>query len=64
MLVSRGCLDGQCSDKVSLMAWCLNETIIQKDRDFLRKCPTISIARDGRRQRLLVRFGGVTDPGI
>lgn len=43
------------------MAWCLHEVVAQKDRSFLEKCVSISITRDGRRQRLLCRFGGCTD---
>lgn len=43
------------------MAWCLHEVVAQKDRNFLENCVSISITRDGRRQRLLCRFGGCTD---
>ena len=58
-----GCRDfkGQSSDKASLMAWCLHEVVTELDRNFLDKCASISLTRDGRRQRLLCRFGGCTD---
>jgi hypothetical protein len=58
-----GCGDfkGQSSDKASLMAWCLHEVVTELDRNFLDKCASISLTRDGRRQRLLCRFGGCTD---
>lgn len=58
-----GCGDfkGQSSDKDYLMAWCLSEIVTEQDREFLEKCVSISLTRDGRRQRLLCRFGGCTD---
>ncbi|CAJ1400606.1 unnamed protein product [Effrenium voratum] len=61
----RGCssFEGQCSDKTSLMTWCLHEAITQADRDFLKTCETVSLTRDGRRQRLLIRFGGCNAQG-
>ncbi|CAE7672007.1 unnamed protein product [Symbiodinium necroappetens] len=50
----------QSSDKTNLMAWCLAEALAEADRVFFRKATTMSLARDARRQRLVIRWGAST----
>ena len=50
----------QSSDKTTLMAWCLSEALAEADRAFFRKAATMSLARDARRQRLVIRWGAAT----
>ena len=45
------------SDKTALMTWVLNETLLEKERDYMGKSCTVSLARDARRARLLIKFG-------
>lgn len=57
------------SDKVQLMAWTLKEALAERDRQALSHAETISLARDARHNRLLVRFACVdskfqTDMGV
>ena len=48
---------GSSSDKVHLMWWCLAEATLEYERICLRSAETISLCRDARKQRLVVRFG-------
>ena len=48
---------GSWSDKTQLMVWVLHEALLQKEQKALAKASTISLARDARRSRLMVRFG-------
>ena len=49
-----------CKGRVIKLAWCLYETLREADAKFLLKdASTIWLARDGRRQRLLIRFRAV-----
>ena len=47
--------------KGSAMTWCLREALLDIDREFVRKAKTLSICRDDRALRLLMRFFGATD---
>lgn len=49
------------SDRTALMQWCISECLAENDRSFLRKAVSISLCRDARRQRLLIRFGAASD---
>ena len=48
---------GSWSDKTQLIIWVLHEALLQKEQKALSKASTISLARDARRSRLMVRFG-------
>ena len=47
------------SDKVQLMAWSLKESLAERDRKALASAETISLVRDARHNRLLIRFASV-----
>ena len=47
----------KCSDKIRLMVWCLEQALLEEDRQVLAKSESICLMRDARKQRLLVRFG-------
>ena len=49
------------SDKYSLMTWALHETLLGMERDDMAKSCTISLARDARRARLLIKYGICTE---
>ena len=49
------------SDKTELMWWCVSEAMLAEDRAFLGRAATISLARDARRQRLVIRFGAADE---
>ena len=46
--------------KSRAMTWCLGEAVLDIDREFVRRAKTISLCRDDRAQRLLMRFYGAT----
>ena len=46
--------------KSRAMTWCLGEAILDVDREFIRQAKTVSLCRDDRAQRLLMRFHGAT----
>ena len=52
---------GCWSDKTQLMVWCLHEALLQSEQNALRSSVTISLARDARRSRLMVRFGSCSN---
>jgi len=57
---ARGSIDGLGkSKKVVKHEWCLSEALKRRDRKFLLRAKVISLARDERKRRLLVRFRGV-----
>ena len=58
---ARAGIDGVGNEtRVQKLAWCLYETLREADADFLlHTAHTIWLARDGRRQRLLIRFRAV-----
>ncbi|CAK9097012.1 Uncharacterized protein SCF082_LOCUS45530 [Durusdinium trenchii] len=43
------------------MVWCLHEALLQSEQNALRSSVTISLARDARRSRLMVRFGSCSN---
>ena len=45
------------SDKSGLMAWALNESILQMEQNEMADAQTISLQRDARRALLLIKFG-------
>ena len=47
------------STKTTLMMWCIGECLAQRDRNFLKTATSISLTRDARRQRLLIRWSAV-----
>lgn len=51
---------GSWSDKTQLMIWVLHEALLQTEQKGLEQCETISVARDARRSRLMVRYGSCT----
>ena len=51
---------GDRHSKSQAITWCLREALLDIDRDFVRKAQTLSICRDDRAQRLLIRFTGAT----
>ncbi len=53
---SRRSAGGKCSDRMINMRWCLMESLAEQDRTFLRKAKCITLIRDERHGRLLVRF--------
>ena len=54
----RGINSFKCSsDKTTLMVWCLQEAVLRNLRSHLEGAMTISLMRDARRQRLLIRYG-------
>ena len=46
-----------CSDKIQLIHWCLHECAIRRDRQAFAQAETMSLRRDARKARLLVRYG-------
>lgn len=56
----RSFLEGQSSDRVAMLRWCVFESMAELDRQFLRTASTMSICRDARRARLMVRFGAAS----
>ena len=48
------------SDKKALMTWVLNESLLEMERKEMILAATISLARDARRARLLIKFGFCT----
>lgn len=48
------------SDKSGLMAWVLNESILQMEQNEMADAQTISLQRDARRALLLIKFGFCT----
>ncbi|CAE7766372.1 unnamed protein product [Symbiodinium sp. CCMP2592] len=46
-----------CSDKVRLMIWSLQEALLEEDRRVLAEASSICLMRDARKQRLLIRYG-------
>ena len=59
----RNVCDSSFSDKTSLMAWTLQEAVLNEIRDHLADAETISLTRDARRQRLLIRYGACNSKG-
>eukprot|EP00438_Fugacium_kawagutii_P027421 Skav217147 [mRNA] locus=scaffold2621:2863:6211:+ [translate_table: standard] len=55
--------DASYSDKTALIAWSLQEAVLNEVRDHLLNAETISLTRDARRQRLLVRYGACDSSG-
>lgn len=51
---------GKQYHKGRAMTWCLSEALLDIDRAFVRKAVTLTICRDDRAQRLLMRFTGAT----
>jgi hypothetical protein len=49
------------SRKPVSMAWCLQESLLDIDREFVRRAATVSLGRDDRQQRLLIRFTAATE---
>ena len=58
---ARGGMEGiGCRGRILKLAWCLYETLREADANFLlKKASTVWLARDGRKQRLLIRFRAV-----
>ena len=51
------CRGGKCmSDKTSQMRWCLSEAVLSLGRDRLKVAKAISVMRDERKGRLLLRY--------
>ncbi|CAE7282138.1 unnamed protein product [Symbiodinium sp. CCMP2592] len=48
---------GCMSDKVQLMHWCLHECVLRRERQAFGDAETVSLCRDARRARLLIRYG-------
>ena len=48
---------GSWSDKTQLIIFVLHEAMLQTEQKGLEQCETISVARDARRSRLMVRYG-------
>ena len=48
------------SDKKALMTWALHETLLEMERKEMMLAATISLARDARRARLLIKYGFCT----
>ena len=46
--------------KANLMLWCLNEALLERDREFLVQSSCLMIMRDERRGRLHFRFRGAS----
>ena len=55
------CHGSYYSDKVALMTWVLHEALLDMERDEMSKACTISLARDARRARLLIKYGMCTE---
>ena len=51
---------GRHGSKSLAMTWCLKEALLDIDREFVRRAKTMSLCRDDRKQRLLMRFYGAT----
>ena len=51
---------GNPHSKAKAITWCLREALLDIDRDFVKQAKTLSICRDDRAQRLLMRFTGST----
>jgi hypothetical protein len=51
---------GNRHSKAQTMTWCLREALLDIDREFVRKAQTLTICRDDRAQRLLMRYTGAT----
>lgn len=51
---------GNPHSKARAMTWCLSEALLDMDRNFVTIAKTLSICRDDRAQRLLIRFTGST----
>jgi len=48
--------DGPPSAKTRAVIWCLEEALLESQRAALRNCGAVTLARDERAQRLLVRY--------
>jgi hypothetical protein len=51
---------GNPHSKAQAITWCLSEALLDIDREFVKQAKTLSICRDDRAQRLLMRFTGST----
>ena len=51
---------GNPHSKAHAITWCLSEALLDIDREFVKKARTLSICRDDRAHRLLMRFTGST----
>ena len=51
---------GPASDKKSQVRWCLSEAVLEVSREILRTAVSISMSRDERKGRLLIRWRACT----
>ena len=51
---------GDNTTKTVAMTWCLNEALLDIDREFVKRAKSMAICRDDRAQRLLMRFTSAT----
>jgi hypothetical protein len=51
---------GDSGRKSLAMTWCLREALLDIDREFMQNAKTLTLCRDDRNQRLLMRFYGAT----
>ena len=60
MLKGGSCRDGGvASDKQGKIRWALSEALLEKNRKLLSQCVTLTLLRDERKGKLLVRFRAV-----